>query len=84
MNSMPLESAIFQRKSDLRQLRIIARGRAIGALLAAGDGVGAEVLHRLADREDVRRIGERFAEPDRDAARPGAAAISRRSVRRGS
>ena len=33
VHSMPLESAIFQRKSDLRQLRIIARGRALARCL---------------------------------------------------
>ena len=47
-------------------------GQGDGALLAAGDGVGAEVLHGLADGEDVGRIVDRFAEPDRDVARPGA------------
>ena len=49
VSSMPLESAIFQRNSDLAAVADHRAGQGDGALLAAGDGIGAEVLHGLAN-----------------------------------
>ena len=69
VSSTPVESDSFAAEHRLAAIANHGAGQGRGPLLAAGHGIGPQILHCLPHLVDIARVVDRLAEPNRNAAR---------------